>query len=204
MWDCVRAACLLLIVPFPLSGQTNAANRSAAAPPPAPFAPLTERERVIEYLKSWVNPFSLVSTAASGGIGQWTDEPPEWKEGSKGYERRVASAYAGHAVNATLEFALDGALGEDNRYYPSGRHGKKTRLEYALESTVLTRVPDSRGGYRRRIAVSRLVALAGAALISRLWQPPSTRGLEHATGSFFAVLAVGAGFNVAREFLHIR
>lgn len=202
MCDFVRAGYLFLIVLLPLTAQT--ANRNALAPASAPFAPLTERERVREYLKSWVNPFSLVSAAASGGIGQWRDVPHEWKEGSRGYERRVASAYAGHEVDATLEFFVGSALGEDNRYYPSYRHGVKTRVEYALESTVLTRIPDSTGGYQRRIAISRLLGLAGAAVISRLWQPPTTRKMEHAEASFFSILAVSAGFNVAREFLHIR
>lgn len=55
------------------------------------------------------------------------DVPHEWREGQKGFERRIANAYAGHAVNSTLQ----------------------SRLEYALESTVQTRVPDSGGGYRR-------------------------------------------------------
>lgn len=200
----VHTGCLFLIVPFTVCGQTNTANRTAPAPPQAsPFAPLTERDRVHDYLKSWVDPFSLLSAAAGGAIGQWRDVPHEWKQGSNGYGLRSGSGYAGHEVNATLEFLAASALNENNRYYRSYEHGVKTRLEYALESTVLTRVPDSSGTCRRRLAYSKILALAGAALISRLWQPPSTRGVEHATGSFFAALGVSAGFNVAREFLPI-
>jgi hypothetical protein len=199
---------LMLVTPYWAYAQaTNTADRAAPgttnpvnATPAQPVTPLSESERLHDYLKSWVSPVSLVTTAASAGIGQWRDTPSEWGQGGEGYARRFASGYARHAVYSTLLFGGSSLLGEDNRYVPSPQFGFSHRLGYALESTVLARHVDADGNSHRRVALSRIGALVGAALISRTWQPRSTRGLHSAGVSFATSIGVAAGFNVAREF----
>jgi hypothetical protein len=65
-----------------------------------------------------------------------------------------------------------------------------------VKSTFLARRDDG----SRRISYSRIVAFAGAALISRLWQPRSTNSLHSAALNFGTSMGVAAGFDVAREF----
>ncbi|HTX36937.1 MAG TPA: hypothetical protein VME43_18035 [Bryobacteraceae bacterium] len=155
-------------------------------------------------MKSWVSPVSILMCATGAGWGQLRDSPHEWGEGGSGFAERFASAYGQHLVDSTLLLTGASLFHEDNRYVPSGEFGFRERLKYALESSVVTRHDDANGGSHRRVSFSRIAAFAGAAVVSRVWQPPSTRGMDHAAVSFGASVAVTAGFNVVQEFLHFR
>jgi hypothetical protein len=176
-------------------------DSAMAAPVQSPLPSLTETERFHEYLKSWVKPVSLLTAAAGAGIGQWRDRPKEWKEGGEGYARRLASAYAEHMVNSTILFGASSLLNEDNRYVPSGQSGFGSRIGYGVASTVLARHVEPDGRSYRRLSVSRIAAFAGAALISRLWQPRSTSSLHSAGLNFASTIGIAIGFNMEREFL---
>lgn len=201
---------LVLMTPCRSHAQTpGGANRTAppaldpSTNPPAqtPYTPVTEKVRLREYVKSWVSPISFLTCATSAAWGQLRDVPHEWGEGDGAFATRFGSAYAQHLVNSTLLLTGASLLHEDNRYVPSGLGGTRGRLVYALESSLVTRHNDAGGGSHRRVSFSRIAAFAGAALVSRAWQPPSTRGVDHAAVSFGASVAVTAGFNVVREFL---
>ena len=201
---------VLLWVAANVAAQSMSRSSADRMIPPvvAPFHPITtavqaptEKDRVDEYLKNLLDPFSLVSAGASAGIGQWRDKPREWGEGGKAYAQRYVSAYTQHIVYTTMLFAGASVFREDNRYLPSGRSGFGTRLAYALKSTFWARRVDSSGQIHRHISISKLSALAGAALISRLWQPKSGSSLQSAAVSFGVSLGSASGFNVEREFL---
>jgi hypothetical protein len=170
-----------------------------ASPPPGQpaFVPRTQGQRLREFFKDTVSPLSLINSAASAGLGQARDRPKEWKQGAEGYGMRYGSAFAEHIVRETLEFGASSVLHEDNRYIPSGQTGVGARIGYAVESTFLAR----RDNGSRRLSYSRIGAFAGAAFISRLWQPHSTGGPRSATVNFGTTIGIAAGFNVAREFL---
>ena len=200
-------ACLLCAPHYSLMAQTPDADRAIEQktpenvnpPPPGQpaFVPMTESQRLREFLKDTVSPLSLVNSAASAGLGQARDRPKEWKQGAEGYGMRYGSAFAEHIVRETLEFGASSLLHEDNRYIPSGQAGAKARIAYAVESTFLARRDDG----SRRLSYSRIGAFAGAAFISRLWQPHSTAGARSATINFGTTIGIATGFNVAREFL---
>ena len=178
------------------------ADRAARPSPPAvttqkKLAPLTEAERAREYLKQLINPFSFVESGASAGWGQLRNKPEAWKQGGAGYGRRYASAFGQHVVENTLQFGLASVLHEDNRYRPSGEQAFGPRLTYALESTVESH--DEQGN--RHISYSRIFGLAGASMISRLWQPHGTEGVGKGAENFAVSVALSAGLNVAREFV---
>jgi hypothetical protein len=199
-------ACLSFATPYSLLAQAPAADRAVeqktpqnvSSPPGQPaFVPMTESQRLREFFKDTVSPPSFVTSAANAGIGQARDRPEEWKQGGEGYGLRFASSFGTHIVRATLQFGASSLLHEDNRYIPSGQTGAKARIGYAVESTFLARRDDG----SRRLSYSRIGAFAGAALISRLWQPDSTRTGRSAAINFGITMGVAAGFNVAREFL---
>ena len=190
----------------PGAGQSSADRMIPAVVPP--FHPMTnaieaptEKDRVDEYMQNFLDPFSFVSSAASAGIGQWRDKPQQWGQGGKAYARRYLSAFSQHAVYTTMLFGGASLFREDNRYLPSGQSGFRTRLVYALKSTFWARRVDANGEIHRHISISKLSALAGAALISRLWQPKGGNGLQSAAISFGVSLGAASGFNVEREFL---
>jgi hypothetical protein len=182
------------------SQTTNTADRvdpaSAITGQPA-YIPMTETQRLTEFAKDTANPISLFSSAASAGIGQWRNRPREWKQGGEAYGLRYGSSYAEHIVNETLKFGASSLLHEDNRYVRSGQAAVGARIGYALGNTFTARGDDG----RRRLSRSRLLAFAGAALISRLWQPRSSNSLHSAGVNFGTSVGVTMGFQVAHEFL---
>jgi hypothetical protein len=197
----IAAASGLLGQPAPSQPDPQPAGAPAAAASAVPAKPaymaLTERERLRLYLKRLVSPEIMLRSAASAGLGQLRDVPPEWGEGAAGFGRRFASSYGENAVRETLLFGSSGALHEDNHYIRSGLTGFGKRLKYALESSVLARRDDG----TRRISASKIGSFLGASLISRAWQPPSSSGPAHAASDFGISMSVSTGFDVAREFL---
>ena len=164
----------LLCVQFCLAQTQNSDDRmpaSSVAGSQPGSAPITGGDRLRWYLKATISPLSFVTSAASAGFGQWRDRPKEWREGAEGYGLRFASSYGEHVVRETLMFGASSALHEDNRYVRSGESDLRPRIRYAVGSTFLAR----RDNGSRHLSFSRMGAFAGAALISRLWQPRSTR-----------------------------
>ena len=158
--------------------------------------PITGRDRLRWYLRSTISPLSFVTSAASAGFGQWRDTPKEWREGAEGYGLRFASSYGEHVVRETLAFGASSVLHEDNRYRRSEESDVRPRIRYAVASTFLARRDDG----SRRVSFSRVGPFAGAALISRLWQPKSTHSPRGAAVNFGTSIGIAAAFNVVREF----
>ena len=180
--------------------QSNSADRLMVDPIPAikPFyIPMTEQERLHQYFKDTLNPTALLSAGAAAGIGQWRNRPENWGLGAEGYSRRLASAFTEHFERETLLFGLSSAFHEDNRYVPSGLSSKGGRVAYAVKSTFTARHNDG----TRHVSFSRLAAFAGAAALSRLWQPAGYRGVRSGLANLSTSVSVAVGFNVAREFL---
>jgi hypothetical protein len=192
-----RTIWLLVIFAAALHGQTQEANRAMPSSLPPPYVALTAHQRLIVYLKDTVNPVSLLRSAASAGWGQWRNRPEEWGQGSHAFEKRIVSSYAEHITVTTLMYGASSLLHEDNRYLRSGETGAKARVRYALESSFLARHNDG----TRHVSLSKIGAIVGAALISRTWQPESTRGLRPAAVNVGVMIGASAGFNVLREFL---
>jgi len=185
----------------PSPGQNNTANRSVK--PPAifnsarPYVPQTQSERARYYVKHMFSPESIFRAAAGAGINQALNTPSEWGQGGLGYGRRFASSYGNHIVQATTMYGLSAVFHEDNRYFASGETGFGPRLKYAIGSSFQSLHDDG----TRHFSYSRMASYIAAALISRLWQPSTTRGVMHAASAFGVSVGAETGFNVAREFL---
>jgi hypothetical protein len=203
-----RLNVVLLAMAACIQAQTQGSADRNMAPVIEPFHPVlnplrppTQNEQLHEYVKNLLDPVSVVSAAASAAIGQWRNKPQEWGQGGEAFARRMVSSYTQHLVYSTLLFGGASLFHEDDRYLASGRSGFGPRLGYALENTIFTRHFDSHGQVHRRLSISKIGALAGAALISRLWQPPSTGGLRNGIIDIGISLGASGGFNVEHEFL---
>ena len=182
------------------SDQNNQAeaNRAAAVtqPNPSTYTPMTEGDRALYYLKGTFSPLAFIRDGAGAGIGQWREKPREWREGARGYQFRYESAFAEHVVKEFCEFTASSIFQEDNRFRPSGKTGVGTRLGYAITSAFSARHSDG----SRHFSYSKLLSFAGAALISRMWQPESTRHLKSAEANFGSMWGAAVGFDVLKEF----
>ena len=161
------------------------------------FRPLARQERTKVFVKDFINPYFYVVAGAAAGINQWFDFPEGWPQGAGGYGRRVGDYLARRSIQQTLVWGGEIALHEDNRYFRSGRSGVWARLKYAAASSVLARHDSG----KRSISLSQLGGTAGAAFLSRAWQPPGNRSAGDGAASFGFALAGSAGWNVFLEFL---
>ncbi len=161
------------------------------------FKPLTAKERVKVYADDLFSPFHFFMAGAAAGITQAQNVPPGWGQGAEGYGRRFANYYASATVSNMLQMAGEDLLHEDNLYYGSGEHGIWRRVKYAVKSSVLARSEDG----SRHFSISQVGSTAGAAFISRLWQPRDERSAGDGAVSFGISMATNAGVNVIREFL---
>jgi hypothetical protein len=160
------------------------------------FTPMTRSERFRNYLTATFGRNSLASSMARAGLDQLRDSPSEWGQGSAAFGDRLGNAYAKHIIRRTLEFGATSALHQDDRYFRSGETGIWRRTKYAVASTFLAR----RDNGQRTFAYARIGSAAGAAYISRAWQPPSTTDISHAASNFGFTVATDLGTNVFREF----
>jgi hypothetical protein len=187
-----------------LAQTTNSADRvdpAGETPKPAvnqpAFVPMTASQRIHHYFADTLDPLAFVRSAAGAGLGQWRDRPKEWHQGAEGFGKRYASGFSEHIVRQTLILGASSALHEDNRYIPSGQSGVGRRVKYAVANSFLARRDDG----TQHFSYSRIGGFAGASLISRLWQPRSTRSFQSAGVNFSISMSVAVGFTVAREFL---
>ena len=169
----------------------------ASSPPPQEFSPMTRYERLGNYASGLVSLESIVTSAAEAGISQANNTPKEWRGGAEAYGERIGNSFAQHVIRGTLEYGISAALHEDNRYFVSGQNGFFRRTKYAVMSTFLAR----RDNGSRTFSFSRIGSTAGAAFISREWQPPSTTTAGDGAVTFGITMATQIGFNVVREFL---
>ena len=160
------------------------------------FTPMTRSERFRNYLTGTFGPNSLARSMARAGLDQLRDSPAEWGQGSAAFSERVGNVYAKHIIRRTLELGATSALHQDDRYFRSGETGIWRRTKYAVASTFLAR----RDNGQRTFAYARIGSAAGAAYISRAWQPRSTTDMSHAASNFGFTVATDLGANVFREF----
>jgi hypothetical protein len=157
----------------------------------------TEQADKNQYLKHAFSPFSAVRAAAGAGIEQARDVPHEWGQGTAGFARRFASSFGKHIVNHSIHYVVAKMRHEEFGYRASGKEGFGPRLKYALVSTVITHKTTDGS---TTISMGELSGAFGSGLISRAWQPASTRSIALGIGSGGITLGVDAASHVVREF----
>lgn len=149
------------------------------------------------FLRHTFSPAAGARSAAGAAIGQARNVPEEWGQGAGGFAKRLGSAFGKHVVNQSIHFVVARMRHEEFGYRASGEEGFGPRLKYALLSTVITRKTTDGSN---TVSAGELSGAFGSGLISRLWQPASTRSFALGIGSGGISLAVDAGSHVAREF----
>ena len=165
--------------------------KGAAANSPA------RRERFSEYLLSTVGPVPLIGEAVGAGLSQWMNSPEEWGQGWHAYGKRYLSNLAYNGIRQTVTYSGSLVLGEDTRYFVSGRSGVWPRMRHALVSTFTARHADGKDFF----AFSSTTGVIAAAAISSTWGPDRWKGPGNIAANAAVSFASTAGFNVVREFL---
>jgi hypothetical protein len=139
----------------------------------------------------------LVGAALGAAIGQAMNTPSEWGQGMEGFGKRYGSGFAGTLTRQSMEFAAEGILHQDPRYFPSERKGFKARLKNVLLQTVVTRTD----GGRYEFAYARVGSAFGNGLLVNAWQPRSNNSFGDGITRGLISLGSDAGFNFLQEFV---
>jgi hypothetical protein len=159
----------------------------------------TERTKGINYLFDAFGPYPIAGAALGAGINQWTNSPPEWNQGLKGYSRRFGSDYGIAAIATTTRYGLSEAFRQDAMYYRCECSGIFPRARHALISTLIAR----RGEDGHRVfSIPALVGQYAGSMTAVYGWYPNRYGAKDAfrTGNY-SLLAF-AGENLSLEFLY--
>jgi hypothetical protein len=148
-------------------------------------------------MKSTVGPFTLLRVGVSAGIDHWRDNPDEWEQGASGYGKRYASGFGKNAIQQTVIYGLDSALGLDTGFRRSTRKGFFPRLKDALAENVTSRTRDG----KRVVSVPRLSGVYASRIIAYETWYPSRYNYKDGLRSGTRSLATGFALNLVREFV---
>ena len=164
---------------------------------PVPAASPPHMERFGEFVRSTIGPVPLMGEAAGAAIEQWMNTPKEWGQGWDAFAKRFGSNLAYNGIRQTITYGGSVVLGEDTRYFASGRTGFWPRTRHALVSTFTARHADGKVSF----AYSSTAGVIGASAISSAWGPEDWRGPGKIAKNAGISFASTAAFNVVREFL---
>jgi hypothetical protein len=193
-----------MFIPFLLASALLRAQNSPTQNPPAENPPTCIEARQAQngatpgrFVKRTLGATSVIMAGAGAGVTQGTNTPAEWGQGAAGYGRRFASSFGKHIVSNIIRYPVAHFRHEELAYHPSGKHGFGSRLKYAMLSTFITHKTTTGAS---TVYTAELSGAIGSGLISRLWQPASTRTVALGFSSAGTSLAVEVGIHVLREF----
>jgi hypothetical protein len=160
-------------------------------------APLTPRQKFRLALRSSIDPFQFVAAGLDAGISQWQDAFPGYGEGAQGYGKRFAAAYTDQFSGTMWGNAIFPALlHQDPRYFRKGTGTFKSRLWYAILTTV--KAKNDAGKWEPNY--SNVLGNIVAGGLANLYYPSTDRGVGLTFQRAFTVTAEGAIGAVFVEF----
>ena len=149
--------------------------------------------------KSVIDPFTFMGAAALAGFQQGTDDFAAYGQGAQGYAKRFGAAYTDVVSGTFIGSAiLPSLLKQDPRYFYKGTGSPRSRILYALASTVICK-GDNKRWQPNYSAILGSFATGG---ISYLYYPASERDAKGlVVQSSLIRIGEGAFENVLQEFL---
>jgi hypothetical protein len=134
----------------------------------AVYMPISPKQKLTIASKDSFDYPLIILAGAFAGLGQLTDQHPEFGQGMAGFGRRLGTAYADQAIgNLMTEGFMPILLHEDPRYFRLGSGSVLGRTGYALTRVFVTKT-DSGG---TRFNFSEWVGNGVAVGFSNLYYP---------------------------------
>jgi len=130
------------------------------------------------------------------GVDQWRNDPVEWGDGTRGYERRLASDVGEFVVQESVTDVLAAAMNRPLDYQRCHCHGFGSRVGWALQGALTDPMPDG----HRAFALPRVVGAYAGSAAQAAWRPATATGRARTAvinGSMS--LLIGAGINLFYE-----
>jgi hypothetical protein len=159
--------------------------------------PLTPRQKFELAWKTMIDPVSFGINAVIAGVEQSRDDFAEYGQGAEGYSKRFAASYADFVSGTMISGAiLPSLLKQDPRYFYKGTGSKRSRILYALATSVICK--GDNGRWQPNYS-SVLGGLTGGG-ISNLYHPAPDRGWGLTFENAFIGIVENAAGNVIQEF----
>ncbi len=153
-------------------------------------------ERFKKYAGRTFGGYALLGTVVSAGFAHLIDSPEEWENDSRGFARRVGSAFGKTVFEETTVYGLDEALKLDSNFYRSNRRDFGSRLKNAFLTTFTARKESG----KRVIGIPRIAgALTSNIVAAEVWFP---RNYDYKDGLYYGAASLGVDVlvNLFREF----
>lgn len=162
-------------------------------------APLNAKEKFSLAWKSSIDPVTFGAVAAIAGFQQEQNEFSGYGGGWAGYGRRYGASYGDTVIGTFLGGAvLPSLLKQDPRYFYKGTGTWRSRLFYALSTSVICKGDNGRW----QTNYSNILGDLGAGAISNAYYPAQNRnGVALTFESALIGIGATAGANVLQEFV---
>ncbi len=160
--------------------------------------PLTTGMKFHLAYKSLTNPVFFARTDAWAGVQQATDTPAQWRQGAKGYGKRVGAGFADATTEGLIGNAiLPSLLHQDPRYFYQGTGTKKSRALHAVLATLICK--GDNGAWQPNYSAwgGSLISYS----ISTAYYPSSDRNAEHVFRGFGIDMGLHVAGSLAQEFI---
>jgi len=108
-------------------------------------APITTKHKFELAWKSASDPVTLVGVGVLAGIGQAADRWGAYGQGAQGYAKRYGASYANVFASTFIGGAvMPSVLKQDPRYFYKGSGSKRSRILYAVASSVICKGDNGR------------------------------------------------------------
>lgn len=161
-------------------------------------APLTKRLKFQLGWRSVVDPAGIAFVGAVAGFEQAGNSFADYKQGAKGYGKRLGAGMADMTVGTMLTGAvLPVVFRQDPRYFYRGTGSSPRRAWYALRTTVIAKGDNGRW----QPAYANVLGSFGAGAVSNLYYPPKERGGMLVVQNGLGTLAFDGFSNLMQEFV---
>jgi hypothetical protein len=161
--------------------------------------PLTARQKFGLAWKTTIDPVTLVLNGGVAGVQQATDEFSGYGQGAQGYAKRFGASYADTVSSTFIGGAiLPSLLKQDPRYFYKGTGSTRSRLLYAIATSVICK-GDNR---RWQVNYSGILGALASGGLSNLYYPSTDReGIGLTFENALIGIGQGAAANILQEFV---
>jgi hypothetical protein len=159
--------------------------------------PLSSRQKGRMAAVTTIDISAFLGAGIKAGVSQAANTPEEWDQGSKGFAKRYAAAFADGASGKMLGiFVFPVLFHEDPRYFRKGQGQTFNRLGYSVTRVFVTRKDNG----ARAFNWSKSLSTVGSSTLSTLYYPKEENFdsvvIRNAAWSFGSEAAT----NVLKEF----
>jgi Carboxypeptidase regulatory-like domain len=160
--------------------------------------PLTTGMKFHLAYKSLTNPVFFARTAAWASVQQAADTPDQWRQGAKGYGKRLGAGFADATAEGLIGNAiLPSLLHQDPRYFYQGSDTKKSRALHAILAAFICKGDNGKTQPNYSTWGGSLISSS----IALSYYPSSDRNAQHVFKNFGIGMGLHIGGGLVQEFI---